>query len=144
MSTNGQSFRTCALVEIPRFTDSRGSLSVIEGKPLLPFDPVRLFYIYGVPPTEERGHHALKRSEELIIPLAGSFTITMDDGRSKTDFYLHRPDQGLYVPPLIWHVLHGFSPGAVCGVLASRPFEEDDYYRKYEDFLGALQSSTCG
>jgi WxcM-like, C-terminal len=128
------------LIDIPRFDDPRGTLSVIEGKPLLPFTPVRLFYIYGVPESEKRGCHALKNSEEFIIALAGGFSITVDDGHSKTDFELSRPDYGLYIPPLTWHVLHNFAPRTVCGVLASKPYDQDGYYRAYEDFLDAVRS----
>jgi hypothetical protein len=132
-------FKQCRVIDIPRIADPRGSLSVVEGRPLLPFDPTRFFYIYEVPQEAERGYHALKNSEELIIALAGSFTISVDDGHSKTHFELRRPDQGLYIPPLIWHVLHHFTPGSVCGVLASKPYDRDGYYRVYEDFLDAVR-----
>lgn len=128
------------LIEIPRFVDERGTLSVLEGPPLLPFAPRRFFYIYGVREGAERGCHALRFSEEVIIPLAGSFHITTDDGRSKTDYLLNRADQGLYIPPLSWHVLHHFSPDAVCGVLASTPYNSSGYFRDYEEFLQAVRS----
>lgn len=114
---------------------------MIDGKPLLPFDPKRFFYIYGVPEGAERGCHALRTDEELIIAIAGSFKIRVDDGDSSTELQLDRPDQGLYVPPLTWHVLHSFSPGAVCAVLASAPYNKDAYFRVYEEFLEAVRRS---
>jgi hypothetical protein len=133
--------KQCRIIEIPRFTDLRGSLSVIDGRPFLPFDPKRFFYIYGVPEGAQRGCHALRSDEELIIALAGSFKILVDDGDSVMEFHLGLPDHGLYVPPLIWHVLHSFIPGSVCGVLASAPYDSEGYYRVYKDFLDAVRRS---
>ena len=133
--------RKYRIIEIPRFTDLRGTLSVIDGRSFLPFSPQRFFYIYGVPEGAQRGCHALRTDEELIIALAGSFKILVDDGDSAIEFQLDRPDQGLYVPPLIWHVLHNFTPGSVCAVLASAAYNRDGYYRVYEDFLDAVRRS---
>jgi hypothetical protein len=130
--------KQCQIIEIPQFTDLRGTLAVVD-RPSLPFDPKRLFYIYGVPPGKQRGVHALKTGEELIIAMAGSFEILVDDGDSAKEFHLDRPDQGLYVPPLIWHVLRSFSPGSICAVLASASYDSDSYLRVYEDFLDAVQ-----
>ncbi|HEY4381884.1 MAG TPA: FdtA/QdtA family cupin domain-containing protein [Acidobacteriaceae bacterium] len=127
------------MVDIPRIADARGTLSVVEGKPLLPFDPRRFFYIYDVAPGAERGCHALRFDEEMIVAIAGSFTIRVDDGESVQEMVLDRPDRGLYVPPLTWHVLHGFSPGAVCAVFASAPYNPDGYFRVYEEFLEAVR-----
>lgn len=127
------------IIDIPRFTDARGTLSVIEGKPLIPFSPQRFFYIYQVPEGARRGQHALKTDEELIIAIAGSFTIRVDDGAFSVELLLDRPECGLYIPPMIWHELHSFSPGAVCAVLSSAPFNEDGYFRAYEDFVEAVR-----
>ncbi len=117
---------------------------MIEGKPLLPFDPKRFFYIYGVPEGAQRGCHALKSDEELIVALSGSFKIRVEDGESATEFQLDRPDQGLYVPPLTWHVLHSFTAGAVCAVFASAAYNADGYFRVYEDFLEAVRRTRNG
>jgi hypothetical protein len=141
LKSNGARLNQCRLIEIPRFADPRGTLAVIEGRPLLPFDPKRFFYIYGVANGEQRAGHALMRSEELIIALAGSFTISLDDGFSKSELQLSRPDQGLYLPPAVWHVLHSFAPGSVCGVLASTSYDSDGYYTRYDDFIAGVRLS---
>src|SRR5579862_7647937 len=133
----GERLKHCRITEFPQFKDLRGTLSVIDGKPSLPFDVKRFFCIYGVPEGAQRGAHALKTGEELIIAMAGSFEILVDDGDSAKELHLDRPNQGLYVPPLIWHVLCRFSPGSVCAVLASASYDSDSYFRVYEDFLAA-------
>ena len=116
---------------------------MIDGRSLLPFDPKRFFYIYGVPEGAQRGCHALRTDEELIIAVVGSFKILVDDGNSAMELQLDRSDRGLYVPPLIWHVLHSFTAGAVCAVLASAPYDSDGYFRVYEDFLEATRRSPA-
>ncbi len=108
---------------------------MVDGKALLPFDPKRFFYIYGVPEGESRGFHALKKDEEFLVALHGSFTILVDDGESAHELRLDRPDRGLYIPPLVWHVLYYFEPGSLCGVLASAAHDPDGYHREYEAFL---------
>ena len=95
MKPHRERSRRCRLIEIPRVTDLSGTLSMIEGRPVFPFDPRRFFYIYEVPKGGRRGCHALRTDEELIIALAGSFTILVDDGDSVTEFHLDRPDQRL-------------------------------------------------
>jgi len=130
-------FEQCRLLAIPRFTDQRGSLSAIDGPPILPFEPKRFYYLYELPTGAHRGCHAHKTEEELILALAGSFKIAVTDGDSSKEFELKSPDQGLYVPALVWHEVYGFAPGSVCAVVASEPYNPADYYYSYEEFLHA-------
>ncbi len=127
--------KECRVLEIPRFTDHRGTLSVLEGTPFLPFDPKRFYYIYDIAEGARRGCHAHRTEEELIIALAGSFKVLADNGFSTSEFQLDRPDRALYVPPLVWHTVHSFAAGSVCAVLASERYNSDDYYQAYEEFL---------
>ena len=131
----------CRIIEIPRFADHRGVLAVVEGPPLLPFEPKRLYYIYDHTQGARRGCHAHRTEQELILALAGSFQVLVDDGDSTREFQLHRPDQGLYVPPLVWHEVHSFAVGSVCAVLASERYNGDDSFRTYEEFLKAVRRS---
>ncbi|MFS6554090.1 FdtA/QdtA family cupin domain-containing protein, partial [Parabacteroides distasonis] len=81
------------------------------------------------------GGHAHKNLHQLIVAVSGSFTVTLDDGSIKRTYTLNRPYQGLLVVPGIWRTLDDFSSGAVCMVLASEGYSEDDYIRNYEDFI---------
>lgn len=123
------------IIELPKINDPRGNLTVAEGVSNVPFDIKRAYWVYDVPSGECRGGHAHKSCREMIVAVSGSFTVTLDDGHSTKTFLLNHPYQGLLVETGIWRTLDDFSSGAVCLVLASEPFAEDDYLRNYNDFL---------
>jgi len=121
------------LIDIPKITDPRGNLAVIE-KNTLPFEMKRLYYLYDVPSTSHRGGHAHKECLELLIAISGSFTVLLDNGVTKQAVTLNKPDKGLLVPTMVWRELSDFSSGAMCLVVASQEFSETDYLREYHDF----------
>jgi hypothetical protein len=125
----------CRVIEIPRFTDERGSLSVIEGSSLVPFDIARVYYLYDIPAGQVRAAHGHRRLEQFMIALSGSFEVQLDDGFDRHTVRLDRPDRGVYIAPGMWRDLNGFSGGAVCAVLASLHYDESDYLRDYDDFV---------
>jgi hypothetical protein len=127
----------CKIVDLPKIGDPRGNLTFIEGERHIPFSIQRVYYLYDVPGGAERGGHAHKNLHQLIIAMSGSFDIVLDDGREKKRFHLNRSYYGLYVGPMIWREMDNFSSGAVCLVLASNLYDEDDYYRSYDGFLAA-------
>ena len=126
----------CSMIELDRHhSDRKGNLTVVENGSTLPFDVMRVYYLYDVPGGENRGAHAHKELSQLIVAASGSFTVTLDDGNCKRSFFLNRPYQGLYVKPGLWRDLVDFSAGAVCMVLASDAYKADDYIRNYDDFI---------
>jgi hypothetical protein len=129
------SINRCQIIELPKIQDPRGNLTFIEGGVHVPFDIQRVYYLYDVPGGSERGGHAHKNLHQFIVAMSGSFDIVLDDGLEKKRVHLNRSYQGLYVCPLIWRELDNFSSGAVCMVLASIKYEEDDYYRDYAEFM---------
>lgn len=129
----------CHIVELPKITDPRGNLTFIEGVQHVPFEIKRVYYLYDVPGGAERGGHAHKALEQLIIAMSGSFDVVLDDGHQKQRFHLNRSYYGLYICPMIWRELDNFSSGSVCMVLASNLYDEADYYRDYQDFLEACR-----
>jgi len=133
---NRTSIQDCQLITLPKISDSRGNLSFLE-EGICPFEFKRIYYLYDIPAESTRGGHAHKALKQLIIPLAGSFNVLLDDGDNKKEVNLYKPHQGLLICPMIWRELNQFSSGAVCLVLASEKFDEDDYFRFYEDFLKA-------
>ncbi|MCT4629273.1 FdtA/QdtA family cupin domain-containing protein [Winogradskyella sp.] len=128
------------LIEIPKVHDERGSLAVVE-KDVIPFEMKRVYYLYDVPSDSFRGGHAHKEQESVIIALSGSFEVIIDDGNDHKRIMLNKPTQGLYVPTNIWREIDNFSSGAVCLVLASTNYNENEYVRDYDLFC-KLQRRT--
>jgi dTDP-4-dehydrorhamnose 3,5-epimerase-like enzyme len=122
-----------SLIEIPKVHDERGSLAVIE-KDVIPFNIKRVYYLYDVPSDSYRGGHAHLEQQSVIIALSGSFEVILDDGESRKRIMLNKPTQGLFIPTNIWREIDNFSSGAVCLVLASTEYNENEYLRDYDDF----------
>jgi hypothetical protein len=123
------------IIELPKITDPRGNLTVAEAFTNVPFDIRRAYWVYDVPGGESRGGHAHKRLRQLVIAMSGSFTVTLDNGHEQQKYLLNHPWEGLLIETETWRTLDDFSSGAVCLVLASEPFEEDDYIYDYDEFL---------
>ncbi|MBE99909.1 FdtA/QdtA family cupin domain-containing protein [Flavobacterium coralii] len=121
------------VISLPKIEDRRGNLSVIEGD-ILPFEIKRVYYLYDIPAGAERGGHSHKDLYQFLIALSGSFEVIVSDGKEEKTFMLNRPDRGLLIPTGIWRELKDFSSGAVCLVIASDVFKEEDYIRDFEEF----------
>ena len=122
------------ILALPKHLDQRGNLSVIEENKDIPFKIKRAYWIYDVPGGEERGGHAYRENEEVIISMSGSFDIILDNGKEKKTFSMNRSYFGLYVPKGWWRSMNNFSTNAVAFVVASTPYRPDDYIRDYEIF----------
>ena len=124
----------CSLIDIRRYSDTRGYLSVIENDIDIPFEIKRIYYLYLVPEVA-RGAHAHKALQQLLIATSGSVDVIMDDGTNKQTFHLDKPWKGLLIPPGLWRDLENFSGGAVLMCLASEKYDANDYIRDYSVFL---------
>lgn len=124
----------CRVIDIRRYSDTRGYLSVLENGIDIPFDIKRIYYLYMVPEVA-RGAHAHKELQQLLIATSGSVDVIMDDGTNKQTFHLDRPWKGLLIPPGLWRDLENFSGGAVLMCLASEKYDAADYIRDYQEFL---------
>ncbi len=128
------------IIQLKKIIDPRGNLTVTEEKTDVPFEIRRVYWVYDVPSGESRGGHAHKKCKEVVIALSGSFHVTLDDGQTKETYLLNHPWQGLLIDTGIWRTLDDFSSGAVCLVLASDLFEEEDYIREYEEFIEEVKT----
>lgn len=123
------------IINLPKIADPRGNLTVAEELKHVPFDVKRVYWLYDVPAGESRGGHAHRRCREFIVAVGGSFTVTLNDGTSTHTYLLNHPYQGLLVDTGTWRTLDDFSSGAVCLVLASELFDEEDYIYDFDEFL---------
>lgn len=124
----------CVLLDIPKITDPRGNLAVIE-EGFLPFKVKRIYYLYDVPSDSKRGGHAHIALHQFLIALSGSFDVVLDDGDVRKTVTLNRPNKGLLIPNGIWREIENFSAGAVCLSVVSDIYSETDYIRDYQRFL---------
>ena len=129
------------IIELPVIADTRGNLTFVEGNEHIPFDIKRVYYLYDVPGGAARGGHAHKNLQQIIIALSGSFDVLLDDGVDTKTYTLNRAFQGLYLSNMVWRELDNFTSGAVCMVLASEHYDENDYYRDYEEFIEAVSAN---
>ena len=126
------------MIDLPKIADPRGNLTFVEGNIHVPFSIERVYYLYDVPGGADRGGHAHKELQQLLIAISGSFDVILDDGRERKKVQLNRSYNGLLINSMIWREIENFSSGAVCLVLASRRYDEADYYRDYDAFRKAV------
>ena len=122
------------IIEIPKIENSLGNIAVIEND-VVPFDIKRVYYLYDIPSSSIRGGHSHKKLQQVLIAISGSFDVVLKDGISSTTITLNKPDKGLLIKNNTWRELENFSSGAVCLVLASTNYREEDYIRDFDEFL---------
>lgn len=125
-------------IDLPHVPDERGVLTSIESGRDIPFDVRRVFFMHGV--SAERGGHAHRLTQQLLLAPAGEFKVDLSDGRESASYRLADPNRGLYLPPMTWVRLYGFAPGAVCLVLADTHYTENGYIRHWDDFLAGVRA----
>ncbi len=132
---NRNSVYDCNILPLNKIHNRAGNITIVEGEQNIPFPIKRIYYLYDIPGGETRGGHAHKELYQLVVAASGSFDVLLDDGMNKKIVTLNRPNYGLMIVPGIWRELFEFSSGAICMVMASRKFEENDYIRQYNDFI---------
>jgi len=123
------------VIQLPRFYDLRGNLSFIEEETHLTYKLRRVYWIYDVPGGEQRGGHAFRETNELIVALSGSFDVVLTDGNEDWRFSLNRSYYGIFVPQMVWRTLDNFSTNSLALILSSTDYYEDDYIRDWEEFI---------
>lgn len=125
----------------PLVEDLRGNLIYAEHQKDLPFVPKRFFLVFDVPSKDVRGEHAHRNCHQYLTCITGQCSVVLDDGVNRTEVLLDKPNLSLHIPPMIWSVQYQFSPDSVLMVLASDPYDADDYIRDYDDFMGEVKTS---
>ncbi len=130
------------IIEFKEYGDERGNLVVAEGSGFdVPFDIRRVFYMYGSDPDIKRGNHANKYTKFVLINVAGTSKVLVDDGFKQEVVVLDKPRMGLYLGPMVWKEMYDFSPDSVLLVLASEHYIESEYIRDYNTFLQKVRNS---
>ena len=125
----------CIIISLPQIQAEAGNITAINNSLNIPFETKRVYYLCDVPNRTDRGGHAHKELQQLIVAVSGSFDIELFDGINNLKYTLNQPDQGLLIVPGIWRNLNNFSGGGICLVLASKEYDEEDYIREKQDFI---------
>lgn len=129
------------MLEFPQRGDERGHLVIVEGAKDIPFDIKRIFYIYGSDPDVVRGQHANRKSEFVLINVAGKSKVKVKDGLgNEAIFCLNRPHTGIYLPKMVWKDMYDFSEDSVLLCLSSEHYDPEEYIRNYEEFVKIVQN----
>ncbi|MBT3538546.1 FdtA/QdtA family cupin domain-containing protein [Candidatus Parcubacteria bacterium] len=126
------------LIELQSVKDGfDGVLSIAECGKHIPFDVKRIYHIYNLVNHEDvvRGKHAHKSLKQAIFCINGSFTLSLDDGKTKQEIIVDDPGVGVYLGPELWHTMTNFKNNCIMLVLASDWYDESDYMRDYDEFL---------
>ena len=140
----GKMVENCKLLMFDQKGDARGHLVIIEGNQDIPFDIKRVFYIYGSDKDVIRGRHANFNSEFVLINVAGTSKVKVDDGTNQKVFNLDRPHIGIYLPKLVWKDMYDFSEDSVLLVLASEHYDNNEYIRDYDEYLKVMEAQKKG
>ena len=135
--TNAGDLDAVRWIDLPSSIDARGILTSVEGGIDIPFEIRRVFYMHHI--NTDRGDHAHKDTEQVIVAAAGSFRMDLSDGTDTQTYSLDDPMQGVYTPPMVFIKLHDFSPDAVCMVLASTHYDIAKSIRTWEEYLEAIE-----
>ena len=131
------------MLRFPQHGDERGHLAIIEGGVDIPFEIKRAFYIYGMSGNAVRGQHANRKSEFVLISVAGTSRIRVRDGGGNEAVYcLDKPDVGIYIPKMIWKDMYEFSEGAVMLALSNEHYDSGEYIRDYGVFVKEALDET--
>jgi|TARA_B110001450_G_scaffold218812_1_gene213466 dTDP-4-dehydrorhamnose 3,5-epimerase-like enzyme len=122
------------IVKFPLFAESNGSLLVMEGGDVVPFEIARVFLVKA-DAGAIRGNHAHYECFQLLQCNNGSVSVRCDDGDKSVDFSLGEPNQGLLIPPGIWASQTYNDSNSILVVLCDQPFSETDYMRDYDEYL---------
>lgn len=132
----------CPVIQFADLGDERGKLVVVEGGQTIPFEIKRVFYIYESSPLVVRGQHANKKSEFILINVAGTSKVKITDGTEEIITCLDKPMMGIYIPSMIWKEMYDFSTDAVLLVLASTHYDGNEYIRDYDEYLKIMKENS--
>lgn len=142
--TKQMNIQECRIIQLPKIADPRGNLTFIESRRHIPFTIKRVYYLYDVPGGATRAGHAMKTCHKLMLAATGSFDVTLSDGERKIGTISIVPIMVCNLPPMVWREIDDFSSGSVCLVLASEFYDENDYYRNYQEYVNGVKNASIG
>jgi dTDP-4-dehydrorhamnose 3,5-epimerase-like enzyme len=129
-------------IQLQKHGDDRGMLVALEQNQNVPFEIRRVYYLFATRGDVHRGQHAHRHLHQLVVPVRGSVTILLDDGKGPMEVLLDDPSQGLLIGRMVWRDLYNFSQDCVLMVLADQVYDPSDYITDYTQFMHEVKGST--
>ena len=129
----------CRVLNFAELGDERGHLVVAESEKDIPFNIKRVFYIYGSESSVVRGQHANRKSEFVLINVAGKSKVRLNDGSEEKIVELNKPNMGIYIPQMVWKDMYDFSPESVLLVLSNTHYDNTEYIRDFEEYIKEVE-----
>ena len=133
----------CPIINFKEFGDERGKLVIIEGMETIPFDIKRVFYIYGSESDVIRGQHANRKSEFVLVNVAGTSKVRISDGKEEIVVELNKPCMGVYIPKMMWKDMYEFSSDSVLLVLANTHYDANEYIKDYNEYVKEMNEDKA-
>ena len=137
----GSSMDKVHLIDIRNVSNQLGFLGFVENVDL-PFNVKRVYFISDVPKGVIRGQHGHRHLKQFLVALKGSFEIRVINLDGENIYKLNTKTQGLYIPSNSWRELKNFTQDAICLVLASDQYDENDYYYNLNDFIDLISTEA--
>ena len=122
------------LKKMPIHLDVQGYLAAFDAAQDFQMEIKRIFVVSSHV-NAQRGKHAHKALTQILICVSGACRVLVDDGITKQEFLLDKPNLALKVPAHIWAEQNSLFENTVLVVACDLPFDEDDYIREYDHFL---------
>lgn len=128
-----------AWFDLPSHQDDRGRLTAIEAGRDVPIDVKRVFFVHET--TRDRGGHAHRDTDQVLIAVCGALTARAFDGMSWREFRLDDATRGLFIPRMLFVELVDFSASGVCLVLANTHYDRSASIRSQADYITAIAAT---
>lgn len=126
-----------SIIDLKTITDTRGSLTAVEGAKDIPFEIKRIFYMHHV--SSDRGGHAHIDTDQVLIPIHGSLKVKLFDGKETEEYMMDDSTKGLYIPRLYFTDMYDFAPETVCLVLSSTHYDMGKSLRSMDAYMSYLK-----
>jgi hypothetical protein len=127
-------------IDIDKIVDPRGSIRIAELGKHFDFDTKRIYVLSNIVEDEMRGDHAHAELKQLLLCIAGSFDIELDDGNNKIIMNMTEDSSGILLDGMVWRTMTNFSKDAVMLALCDRIYSDDEVIRDYEMFKNILEN----
>ena len=117
-----------------KYTKKSGHLVTISFKKDLPFNPKRIFLIYGKK-NFIRGDHAHKKCSQFFIPILGKIELFVTNKNFSKKILLDSNKKKVFImKPMNWCKVSFKTKNAVIMVFCDREYEFNDYIEVYSEF----------